>query len=166
MEIDRFWEIVEAARAVPAPFDEALFNRLRQLPGDEIVEFGRRFGELQLELYRWDVWGAAYLIGGGCSDDAFIDFCAGVISLGREWLEQPDSLATHPEVQAEGGDQFEPLFYEEVTYVPARAWRQATGGTDFPQEPVAHDRDMGESFDFDDESEMRRRYPSLAPVCL
>ncbi|MEU1251459.1 DUF4240 domain-containing protein [Micromonospora arida] len=36
----------------------------------------------------WDVWAAAYLIGGGCSDDSFIDFRAGVIALGREWYER------------------------------------------------------------------------------
>jgi hypothetical protein len=34
------------------------------------------------------VWAAAYLIGGGCSGDAFIDFRAGVIAQGRDWYEK------------------------------------------------------------------------------
>ena len=36
-------------------------------------------------LYRWDMWAAAYLIGGGCSDDGFIDFRAGLIAQGLDW---------------------------------------------------------------------------------
>jgi hypothetical protein len=170
MEIDEFWEIVEAARSVPQPFDEALLDQLVRLPADQIVAFDERFDQLQLELYRWDVWGAAYLIGGGCSDDAFIDFRAGVISFGRHWYERvlahPDSLAEHPLVQAEGGDQFEELFYEEANYVARQAFQKVAGSAEFPHTPVLHDRDMGEEFDFDDLTEMRRRYPGLAPICL
>ncbi|MFH8443276.1 DUF4240 domain-containing protein [Streptomyces sp. NPDC018026] len=48
-------------------------------------------------VYRWDVWAAAYLIGGGCPDDRFSDFTAGLVALGRDWYEQtatcPDALA-------------------------------------------------------------------------
>lgn len=47
--------------------------------------------------------GGAYLIGGGCSDDRFSDFTAGLVALGREWYERasacPDSLAGHPAVR-------------------------------------------------------------------
>ncbi|MFD6821443.1 DUF4240 domain-containing protein [Streptomyces sp. NPDC060085] len=47
---------------------------------------------------------AAYLIGGGCSNDSFMDFRAGLIALGRDWYEKatadPDSLADHPAVIA------------------------------------------------------------------
>lgn len=35
-------------------------------------------------LYRRDLWAAAYIIGGGCSDDSFIDFRAGLIAQGHE----------------------------------------------------------------------------------
>jgi len=49
------------------------------------------------QAYRWDLWGAAYIIGGGCSDDGFIDFQYGLIAKGREIYESalanPDSLA-------------------------------------------------------------------------
>jgi hypothetical protein len=44
-----------------------------------------------------------YLIGGGCSDDGFIDFRAGLIAQGRDWYERaaasPDDLADHPDVR-------------------------------------------------------------------
>ncbi|MGA5421130.1 DUF4240 domain-containing protein [Streptomyces lavendulocolor] len=46
------------------------------------------------------MWAAAYLIGGGCSDDSLMGFRAGVIGLGRVWFEwvaaDPDGLAAHP----------------------------------------------------------------------
>ena len=49
------------------------------------------------EAYRWDLWAAAYLIQGGCSDDGFEYFCDWLISLGKHRFEaalrNPDSLA-------------------------------------------------------------------------
>ncbi|WP_327411592.1 DUF4240 domain-containing protein [Streptomyces sp. NBC_01233] len=82
MGIDTFWEIIETARSEAAeagePFDEVLVNHLAGRRPQEILEYAERFDELHDALYRWDVWAAAYLIGGGCSDDSFIDFRAGV----------------------------------------------------------------------------------------
>ena len=47
--------------------------------------------------YCWSLWGAAYVINGGCSDDPFVDFRASLISRGRQVFERalsdPDSLA-------------------------------------------------------------------------
>ena len=34
------------------------------------------------------MWAAAYLTGGACSDDAFIDFRAGIIAQGHGWHEK------------------------------------------------------------------------------
>ncbi|MFF8015576.1 DUF4240 domain-containing protein [Streptomyces sp. NPDC007929] len=73
MNTDRFWNIIESARSSAAisgvPFDEALVELLAGHPPQEILEYVERFDEVHDALYRWDVWAAAYLIGGGCSDD-------------------------------------------------------------------------------------------------
>ena len=49
------------------------------------------------DAYTWDLWGAAYLINGGCSDDGFAYFRSWLISRGRaayeEAVRDPDSLA-------------------------------------------------------------------------
>jgi hypothetical protein len=79
MEIRTFWAIIESAQS-GHPFDEALVDVLAARPRQDILEYHERFGELQSALYRWDVWAAAYLIGGGCSDDSFTDFRAGLIA--------------------------------------------------------------------------------------
>ena len=191
MDTDRFWSVIEAARAGGPdgkPFDEALVDLLAALSKEDILEFQTRFDEIHDAVYRWDVWAAAYLIGGGCSDDSFIDFRAGLIALGREWYEgaaaDPDSLAEHPAViEAVADGDYEALFYEEVNYVASTAFeRVAAVGEDFYEEWKRHrsaqgesgdgglgagsEADMGEDFDFDDAEEMSRRLPRLAALYL
>lgn len=182
MDIDTFWNVIEAARAGAAsadePFDEVLVNQLADRPRQEILEYAERFDEVHDALYRWDVWAAAYLIGGGCSDDSFMDFRAGVIALGRQWYERvaadPDSLAGHPEVVQAAGVHDEVLFYEDVNYAASGAFERITGDADTFYEAWrgfhradpenGHAVDMGEDFDFDDDSEMSRRLPRLAAL--
>ncbi|MGW3243241.1 DUF4240 domain-containing protein [Streptomyces sp. NPDC001070] len=185
MDIDRFWHLIESARSGAAaggePFDAVLVSLLAERPTREILEYAERFDEVHDALYRWDVWAAAYLMGGGCSDDSFIDFRAGVIALGREWYERvaagPDSLAGHPAVvEAAGARRDEALFYEEVNYVAGEAFERLTGDRDAfyaawagyrpAQGQGTAETDMGEDFDFDDDAEMHRRLPRLARLCL
>ncbi|MFJ4870883.1 DUF4240 domain-containing protein [Streptomyces sp. NPDC088757] len=119
--------------------------------------------------------------GGGCSDDSFVDFRAGVISLGREWCErvvaEPDSLAEHPVVaEAVQAHRDEALFYEDMNYAAGGAFERLTGDSDAfyeawsaytpADEHVHAEADMGEDFGFDDAEEMRRRLPHLTGPCL
>ncbi|WP_407841276.1 DUF4240 domain-containing protein [Streptomyces sp. DSM 116496] len=186
MDIDAFWGIIEAARVGAAeagePFDEVLVKHLAERPCQEILEYAERFDEAHDALYRWDVWAAGYLIGGGCSDDSFIDFRAGVIALGRVWYQRvntaPDSLAAHPDaIQAANlRDRSEVLFYEDVNYAASGAFARITGDEDAFYEAWSSFRgadtqddgvvDMGEDFDFDDDGEMSRRLPRLAALFL
>ncbi|MFJ9911933.1 DUF4240 domain-containing protein [Actinacidiphila glaucinigra] len=185
MDTDRFWQLIDSARSTAAaagePFDEALVRLLTERPRQEILEYAERFDELHDALYRWDVWAAAHLIGGGCSDDSFIDFRAGVIAQGRDWYDRvaaaPDSLAGHPTVVAAARDGNDgALFDEDVNNVAAQAFERLTGDRDsFYTAWAAHrpagaeaqaGPDMGEDFDFDDDTEMQRRLPRLAGLYL
>ncbi|MFF3402538.1 DUF4240 domain-containing protein [Streptomyces sp. NPDC002659] len=128
MDLDAFWYVVESAREDGKPFDEALVDRLAERSGTEILGFQERFDELDSAVDRWDVWAAAYLIGGGCSDDSFMDFRAGLIALGRDWYEKaaqsPDSLAGHPTVIKGVGSYGDGVvFHEDVVY--AASWSGA-----------------------------------------
>ncbi len=192
MNVDGFWAVVESAgasldgrtgddgEAVAA----ALVTRLAAISPEDILQFQELFDQLHDALYRWDVWAAAYLIGGGCSDDSFIDFRAGAIALGRGWYERvlasPDGLADHPVVrQAAAEEDDGALFAESVNYVASEAYEEVTGGDDEAfyeamkaRQHVAvgideaRESDMGEDFDFDDDDEMRRRLPRLAELFL
>ncbi|MFJ2513510.1 DUF4240 domain-containing protein [Streptomyces griseoviridis] len=185
MNIDRFWHLIESARSSAtvsgSPFDEALVDVLAECPRREILEYAERFDEVHDALYRWDIWAAAYLIGGGCSDDSFMDFRAGVIALGRDWYEctalSPDSLAGHPAVvEAASAHHDEALFHENVNYAAREAFERLTGDREAFYRAEAEHRstgrqhgsatDMGEDFDFDDADEMRRRLPRLAALYL
>ena len=135
MDTDDFWELIEAARASAVAgraFHEVLADLLAARTEQEILEYQEKFDEAHQALYRWDVWAAAYLIGGGCSDDSFIDFRAGLIAQGRGWYQKaadsPDNLAEHPAVAATAGRPWDnPLLYEVVNYAASRAFERVSG---------------------------------------
>ncbi|WP_214319758.1 DUF4240 domain-containing protein [Nonomuraea sediminis] len=190
MNITDFWQLIDAARAEAAQSSSnredaialALVDRLAATSKQTIFEYEDIFDQLHRALYRWDIWAAAYLIGGGCSDDSFMDFRAGLIAQGRDWYERaaasPDTLADHPDVisaAAQGHDMA--LFNELVNYVAAYAYKRINGdeadctfNDDYAKfrsaRPDLEPTDMGEDFDFDDASEMHTRLPRLARLFL
>jgi len=117
VDADELWTIIESARGSVDQLDdedgeqvaEALTTRLAATSLETILELEAQFSQARDALYRWDVWAAAYLIGGGCSDDMFSDFQAGVVALGREWwrrvLANPDELADHPLVRRAAAEE-------------------------------------------------------------
>jgi len=98
----QFWSIIEKSSQQAANGGDAqiaaLRDLLQELSPDEIVGFQRCFDECMAESYCWELWGAAYIIAQGCSDDGFMDFRAWLISKGeavyREALKDAESLAS------------------------------------------------------------------------
>jgi Protein of unknown function (DUF4240) len=161
MDEATFWRLIEATKAAitPGASDQPalLQKRLEALAPEEIQAFDRTFQRLRAEAYRWDLWAAAYIIEGGCSDDGFMDFRAGLIGLGRdvfyEALRDPSTLAKQP---SRGVD----FSQEELAYAASRAYRARAGaempdheGLPRPPSPA------GERFDEDTVDE---RFPELA----
>jgi Protein of unknown function (DUF4240) len=165
---DRFWGLVEAAGAgsggdcgVQATQLAAL---LEQLPAEEIIAFERRSVRLLGEANHWDLWGAAYQINGGCSDDGFLYFRGWLLTQGWAiWeaaVRDPDSLATHPAVTTQAA-----LECEDILYVASVAY-QARTGKELDRGLVGEDlagftRPRGTHWDFEDDNEIRRRLPRL-----
>jgi hypothetical protein len=103
MDTGGFWEVIETARASEGRsrlFHEVLIDLLAARTEHEILDYQYKFDEAHQALYRWDVWAAAYLVGGGCSDDSFIEFRAGLIAQGHDWYHKvaasPDSWPAIP----------------------------------------------------------------------
>jgi hypothetical protein len=100
----RFWMLVDAAKAQAGTSEQArppaLRAALAALPADEIQAFQRVYDRMIARAKRWDLWGAAYLMNDGCSDDGFRYFRDWLISEGKACYEQaladPDSLAELP----------------------------------------------------------------------
>jgi hypothetical protein len=82
MDGEQFWTLIEAAKAATGGDCRAqtahLVAALGQRSVNEVLVWDRIHGELMAESYRWDLWGAASLINGGCGDDGFDYF--------RGWL--------------------------------------------------------------------------------
>jgi hypothetical protein len=158
-----FWGLVGSTRA-DADNDterqsELLEERLSKLPPRQIVRFQQIRRQMDEQAYTWDIWGAAYVIDDGCSDDCFRDFRAYLISLGPRAfaaaMRNPDSLA--PIVQdAEEGD------WENADDVAPDAYQTATGD-DFPADSSdLSGSPRGEPWDDESQETLVQRYPALA----
>ncbi len=157
MNRDEFWNHVDAARTRNSEDPESgLREELAGLDVTELASFVTHFDAVGDAAYRWDLWGAAYLIGGGCSDDGFTDFRYGLIAQGRKVYEaalaDPDSLAdVDDEIPNEG------FGYVGISML------EENGGE---EEPVDLSRGpievAGDEWDFDDSAEMSRRFPRLS----
>lgn len=143
----RFWEIIDGT--VDEDEDrqlEALENELEKLSPEQIVAFSRDFFAASLAAYRWDLWGAAYVINGGCSDDGFIDFRSWLIAQGKAVydaaLAEPESLADH--IKSDFAS------FEEIAYVPIRVYEDKTD-EDFPPSTGSYpSKPAGERWEEDD----------------
>ena len=102
MDTSAFWKLVDKARRMSEDDAEQqleeLTTLLEALPTEEIVEFHYIFCSFFHASYTWPLWGAAYLIGGGCSDDSFDYFRGWLISRGEKVfaaaVADPDKLAS------------------------------------------------------------------------
>ena len=173
MRTDDFWAVITRATADrPASPGEVAERAVAELAtGDpaEIVAWGRHLDKVMVASGSEDLWAAAYLINGGCSDEGFDAFRGWLVAHGREVLARsvrsPDSLADVPAVRAaaQSGAVFEA---EEVLAIAAEAYEQATGSELPPTEGLVTRPEAAQLWDFDDEEEMRRRLPKLSALFL
>jgi hypothetical protein len=84
MDREQFWALVEAAKQATGGDCRAqaahLVAALGERSVDDVLAWDRIHGQLMAESYGWDLWGAAYLVNGGCSDDGFDYFPAAMRS--------------------------------------------------------------------------------------
>jgi uncharacterized protein DUF4240 len=163
MDHTAFWRLIGDTRAAAGNDtgrqSELLEQRLRHLPAGQIAEFERIRQGLDEQAYSWDLWGAAYVIEDGCSDDCFRDFRGYLISLGRgpyeAALRDPDSLASVAQ-DAETGD------WENADDVAPDAY-ESVADDDIPtgdSEPSGDPK--GEPWDDERQDALVARYPKLA----
>ena len=160
----RFWAVVEAtAQGDPdqSAQSAALRSALGKMTVAQVEEFDRVFQQKMRESYRWDLWGAAYVIRGGASDDGFEYFRRWLISRGRAFYEQaladPDGLA-----EIVPADAVE-LEYEEFSQIAMEVWAEKTGRnpSEMPMETgQASSGPLGEPMQ-EDEAWLAEHYPKL-----
>lgn len=173
MRTDDFWAVISRATAdrpaSPADVAKRAVADLATRDPEEIVAWGRHLDKVMVASGTQDLWAAAYLINGGCSDEGFDSFRGWLIAHGRDAVarsvKSPDALADVEVVRAaaDTGAVFEA---EEVLSIAGEAYAQATG-EELPagDKPVTRP-DSADLWDFDNEEEMQRRLPKLSALFL
>lgn len=173
MRTDDFWAVIGRATAdrpaSPGEVAKRAAADLATRDPEEIVAWAHHLDKVMIASGTQDLWAAAYLINGGCSDEGFDNFRGWLIAHGREAVarsvQAPDSLADIPAVRAaaENGAVFEA---EEVLSIAAEAYLQATGSELPAGERPATRPEADDLWDFDNEEEMQRRLPRLSALFL
>lgn len=139
----RLWQIIDQAhgssRGGAEELAEALREELRTSSQQEIVAFDQLFALKTHALYSWELWGVAYLLLGGCSDDEFTDVRTWVVAQGRDFYL---SCFKDPTMLANGQlrDPAEVMDAEEIRYVPDEVFMEMTGTSieeQYPDQPSA-----------------------------
>ncbi|MFD0690083.1 DUF4240 domain-containing protein [Actinomadura fibrosa] len=189
MDEQAWWGLIEEARAEAGghaddrdspddPLVDIVTRRLAELDGAAIVAFEVMMVRVADSAYRRPLWNAAYLIEGGCGDDGFMDFRAGLMLLGRSVFARavadPDSLADVPTVVRMGQDDKGWIGCEGLHYAPKNAYARVMGETatfDAAVEDVLRamrrpEGPSGDDWDVEDDEETRRRLPRLSALFL
>lgn len=150
---DRFWAIIEHASAATDP-GSALKQCLSKLRASQVAAFAAHFDAAMNRAHTYSLWGAAYLLLGGCSDDGFQDFRASLILRGKrvfdQILEDPDALADFPDIE---GD-------ESLLALADQVYEEQSGSA-LPRKASPVKNPQGAPFDFDDDHLMSMRYPRV-----
>ncbi len=152
----QFWKYLDGLNTKNAEKD--LRKRLNKLSPEKIAQFQEHFDHEMDRAFSWDLWGAAYIMEGGCSDDGFIDFRYGLISRGRDCFE---AALENPDVLAERIKQDETVSDESFGYVAAEVYEEKTGD-EIPYANInRRSEPSGQNWNFDDPKECARRLPKL-----
>jgi hypothetical protein len=161
MEEERFWQIIQATKEHAAgDFDQQqaeLARELRKLTATEIILFANRFIFFRAKANTWELWGAIYIIHGGCGDDSFNDFREWVIGQGKDFyyrtIKDPETLI---EVDA---DKLESIEWEGLGYIPSAVFHELTG-QELPYSFQGNNNTTGTAWQ-EDGDDLKNMFPTL-----
>ena len=164
----QFWAVLEAVGPFPLGRQDdhldSVRSQLLELTPAQVSAFSGHFDRRVAAAFGWDLWGAAYAINGGCSDDGFEYFRRWLVAQGRSVYEaalaNPDSLAGLADPERDDHES------EDVGYAAHEVYEELTGGEVPDSDAEQAAEPAGEEWDFDDDAEVRRRLPKLAAIYL
>ena len=157
----KFWEIIKTSKSNSKGNYEKqqieLDKELSKLTAIEILEFDNQFRTLRGQAYTWDLWAAAYIMNGGCSDDCFSDFRGWLIGQGKEIFENG---MQNPESLVELKHDMDNDDWEGLSYVARDVYEKKTGGKEMPNGIAENFEIIGEEWEEDDDV-LKAKYPKL-----
>ena len=159
MSEDDFWKLIDKSRAASNNNYQTQITSLKTilltLDPSSIVKFDNTFTALLAASYDYKLWGASFVINGGCSDDCFHYFRQYLIGQGKEkfykTIKDPESCVSW--IKSEEEDNWEGLQYSAM-----EAYKQKTG-KDIPKTYQPRFELKGKPFD---EETVMKQYPKLA----
>lgn len=180
MTEDQFWDMIERSRAGQstqpgflkklfggrkpanqnAQFLESLRTQLNAAQPADVKDFKIILGRELSRAYTWELWAAAYIMMGGCSDDGFEYWRAWLISQGRDTFNaaagNPESLA------ASNFGSPDEMELEELLYLAPEIYESKTGSDLYEQLPKLNGptEPTGDRWD-EDSSVLQAKFPKL-----
>lgn len=159
MNEDDFWKLIDKSRAASNNNYQTQITSLKTilltLEPTDIEKFDNTFTSLLVTSYDYKLWGASYVINGGCSDDCFDYFRQYLIGHGKEkfyqTIKDPESCVSW--IKSEEQDNWEGLQYSAM-----EAYKQKTG-KEIPKSYHPKFELKGKPFD---EETVMKQYPKLA----
>ena len=122
-----YWSIIESSIKETKNQDDQelnLISKIEKLTPKEMIGFRLRTDQLLFDTYNENLWCAAYIINGGCSDGGFEYFRCWLISRGKDAFyktkDNPDYLIN---LIQKGQDNYE---FEGFWYVAMNAFKNKT----------------------------------------
>ena len=85
---DNFWKLIENSKSLSNNNYQTQIKSLKEILTKidtiEIIKFDNTFTSLLVKSYDYKLWGASYVINGGCSDDCFDYFREYLIAHGKD----------------------------------------------------------------------------------
>ncbi|WP_438497660.1 DUF4240 domain-containing protein [Paenibacillus sp. IHBB 3054] len=131
MTTDLFWEMINNSKKYGEEQVEWLTKELTKSSKEEILQFEIEFRNKMEQSYTSSLWGAAFVVMGGCSDDGFDCFRGWLISRGEEVFNQviknPEFLAEYLSEENLQEDVFAPQLEEMLSVASDAYIYQKTG---------------------------------------
>ncbi|MNN13951.1 hypothetical protein D3C81_1270010 [compost metagenome] len=133
-----FWELIGNSKKHGVEQVEWLINELSKKAAHEMIEFEVELRSKMGESYTSSLWGAAFVIMGGCSDDGFDYFRGWLIAQGEEVFSKvlinPEYLAEYLSDDFLEEDVFAPQLEEMLSVASDAYTYQKTGNMEYNDE--------------------------------
>ncbi|CAH8770418.1 DUF4240 domain-containing protein [Paenibacillus dendritiformis] len=170
-----FWELISNSKKQGGKQIEWLIVELSKKPVNEIIDFEIELANKLQQSYTSSLWGAAFVIMGGCSDDGFDYFRGWLIAQGEEVftkaIKNPEFLADYLTDEYLEEDEFAPQLEEMLSVASDAYIYQKTGefeyndeiSTEFWDELEARGHEsMSPEIEIDwEKDDLEERYPRL-----